>query len=69
MATTESDTRHDSMDKKAATPKEVAAFLNCNAETVRRMLKAGTLPGAKLVGQRWRVDMTQVQIALSRGGK
>lgn len=32
---------------------QVAAMLNVNGETVRRMLKAGTMPGHPLPSNRW----------------
>jgi excisionase family DNA binding protein len=43
---------------------EVAKRLGCSQETVRRMLRSGQIPGLK-VGTGWRMDLTQVTIALS----
>jgi excisionase family DNA binding protein len=37
------------------TVRETAAFLRVDAQTVRRMIKRGDLPGVRVGGQ-WRID-------------
>ena len=44
--------------------KDIARELACSQETVRRMLKAGKIPGVK-VGRDWRADPEKVLLALS----
>lgn len=45
--------------------KQLAKDLACCQETVRRMLRAGEIPGVK-VGKDWRVDQQQAIAALSQ---
>jgi len=47
---------------------DVARKLSCSRQTVRRMLRDGTVPGLKL-GREWRVDPAQVILALSQGAR
>lgn len=52
------------MAKEHKPVKEVARKLNCDVETLRRRLRAGTLPGIR-IGNEWRVDPDAVVLALS----
>lgn len=42
------------MAGETLTPEQAAEFLQVDPETVRRLLRAGRLPGAK-IGQQWRI--------------
>jgi excisionase family DNA binding protein len=47
---------------------EAAAILRLNADTIRRLLREGRLPGIKIgAGQQWRVRKDDLDAYISRG--
>ncbi|MBN2023591.1 MAG: helix-turn-helix domain-containing protein [Pirellulales bacterium] len=52
------------MGKRMVTVPDMAKYLGCSQETVRRMLREGKIPGLKLFKD-WRMDAEQVTLALS----
>jgi excisionase family DNA binding protein len=43
------------------TPKEAAALLRLNLDTVRRLLREGQLPGCKVGARQWRIRRTDLE--------
>jgi excisionase family DNA binding protein len=50
------------------TPEEAAAVLKLNLETVRRLLREGKLPGAK-IGRSWRILRRDLERYLAGEGR
>ena len=48
------------------TPRDVAALLRLNLDTVRRLLREGRLPGRKVGPRQWRVLRSDLEAYLSR---
>ena len=46
------------------TPKEAAALLRMNLETVRRLLRTGELPGRKIGPRQWRIRRSDLERSL-----
>jgi excisionase family DNA binding protein len=52
-------------DPELLTPKEAATLLRMNLETVRRLLRAGELPGRKVGPRQWRIRRSDLERRLA----
>jgi excisionase family DNA binding protein len=53
-------------DTELLTVKEVAGRLKLNPQTVRRWIKRGLLPAARVGGKEWRIRESDLEAAFSR---
>ena len=54
------------MSETLLTPEEVAEQMKLHPVTIRRMLRAGELPGVKIGKRQWRVPETALQQFIQR---
>lgn len=61
------ETRLPEPGDRFLTPKEVSDILAVNEQTIRRMLRDGSMPGVR-IGRHWRVSLKALERWVEAGG-